>query len=166
MIISKPTNTELIPYSTVKIGGCSETKLGFDFLSEQPSVGKRRYCNKVLVHECVSAPAAAPLDLTKVELLATDDSCYTFFNVYKSSDQIQEIEPTIELQENDDYLIIGVIITFSTEEIIQLPIRMAYRLYGYYAEGDRILLSQGNLFTNPCGTGDPCEKTTWLGLAW
>lgn len=166
MAYSKPTSVDLVPYSTVKIDGCSEAKLGFDFLSEQPSIGKRRYCNKVLVHECVSVPEIAPLALETVEFLATNDSCYKFFNVYKSSDQIEEIEPTIDLQLNDDDDVIGVIINFSTDEIVGLPLQMAYRLYGVDAEGNRILLSHGNLYTVPCRAEENCCPVLWTGVNW
>lgn len=165
MIYSKPTNVDIVPYSTVKIDGCSEAKLGFDFLSEQPSIGKRRYCNKVLVHECISVPEISPLELDRVEFLATDDPCYKFFNVYKSSDQIEEIEPAIELQ-IDEYDVIGVIITFSAEEIEALPLQMSYRLYGYDPLDNRMILAQGNLYSTPCGTLEDCKTVTWVGLRW
>ncbi len=165
MIHSQPTKTDVVPYSTVKIDGCSETMLGFEFISEQPSIGKRRYCNKVLVHECVSVPTEEALDLDKVVLLATNDPCYTYFNYYKSSEQIEDIAPSIELQLNISNLVTGVIITFTKEETTAVPTRLAYRLYGH-KDNTRTLLSQGNLFITPCGNPDNCSTQIWTGLDW
>lgn len=164
MIITQPTNKEVIPYGTVKLDGCSETKIGFDFLSEQPSVGRRRYCNKVLVHECVTVPEISPLDLDYIEFLATDDPCYTFFNLYKSSQAIGETAPTIELQ-YDEYLVIGLIITFTKEETGCLPLRMTYRINGYDQDGVKMKLAQGNLYVTPCGNSESV-KSIWVDTEW
>ena len=160
MIYSKPTNTGVIPYSTVKIDGCSEAKLGFDFLSEQPSVGKRRYCNKVLVHECVTVPQVEPLDALKVEFLATADPCYHFFDVFKTSENADEIE----LQLDDDDLTIGVIVNFTGDDTCGLPVTMVYRLYVYLIDG-RILVSNGTLCVTPCCCEDEAPSD-WVGVTW
>lgn len=166
MIYSKPTNTGVIPYSTVKIDGCSEAKLGFDFLSEQPSVGKRRYCNKVLVHECVSVPEIAPLELERVELVATDDPCYKFFNIFKSSEEVDSLAASIELQLDDDDKVIGIIITFQISETCCQPLSQAYKLYGFDLDGERILLANGNLVITPCPCPDGTMPVTWEDIRW
>lgn len=150
MRYTKPTNVDLLPYSTVKIDGCSEAKLGFDFLSEQPSIGKRRYCNKVLVHECISVPESEPLDVTKAELLVTSDPCYHFFEIYKATDDSDE---SITLQLNGDDLTIGVLIDFTPDDTCGLPQIMAYRLY-VTVDDERILMSQGNFCITPCCCSD------------
>lgn len=158
MIYSKPTNNGLTPYSTVKLDGCSEAKLGFDFLSDQPSISKRRYCNKVLVHECVSVPGVEPLDAVKVEFMATSDPCYHFFDIFKTS---EDDGITLQL---DGPSTIGVIVNFTGEETCGLPPIMAYKLYVYLDEG-RILVSNGNLCVTPCCCED-IEPSEWLGVSW
>lgn len=162
MIYSKPTNTGIIPYSTVKIDGCSEAKLGFDFLSEQPSIGKRRYCNKVLVHECVTIPEIEPMDAVKVEFMATSDPCYHFFEIFKTSDN-DDLE--IELQLDDDDLTIGVIVNFTGEDTCGLPMTMAYKLYVYLADG-RELVSTGTLCVTNCCCEDGTNPPLWAGINW
>lgn len=166
MIYSKPSKNEIIPYSTVKIDGCSETKLGFDFLSEQPSIGKRRYCNKVLVHECITVPEITPLELAKVEFLATDDPCYKIFNIFKSSEIVDSVDPTVELQLDVDNKVIGIIISFVIEETCCQPLTQAFKLYGYYSNGERILLANGNLAITPCSCPDGVTNTTWEDVRW
>lgn len=166
MIYSRPTNADLIPYSAVKIDGCSEARLGFDFLSEQPSTSRRRYCNKVLVHECVTVPEVEPLALERVEFLATDDPCYTFFNLFKSSNTVGDTEPTIELQLDEDDLVIGVLINFTREETCCLPLRMSYRLNAYDEDGTKMTLSQGNIYVSPCPMTADCERATWVDVEW
>lgn len=165
MRITRPTNEESLPYNVIKIFGCSDSTVGFDILNQQPTVSKRRYCNKVLVHECVTVPVVDPIDLSKAEFLATDDPCYSFFNIYKSSDTVEDLEPTIELQLNDDDLVIGILVNFKTSETSCVPLQMAYRLYGY-SDDTRILLSQGTLLITPCSNTDNCNTSVWTGISW
>lgn len=164
-ITQQPSENEIVPYTTVKIDGCSDTVIGFQLLAEQPSFHKRRYCNKVLVHECVRVTDVAPLQLDRVEFLATDDPCYGRFNIFKSSDVVNTVDPTIELQLNDDDLVIGILVNFTVEETACQPIRMAFRMNGYDADNTKILLMKGNLLITPCRDTN-CETVTWVDVTW
>jgi hypothetical protein len=173
MRIAEPSGeSNLLPYSTVRLQGCSDTTVGFTFLTEQPVVGKRRYCNKVLVHECLTINEPDPIDLTKVEFIATDDPCYLSFNIFKSSEQVDEIAPTIVIQTNELGEAIGVLVTFTNSELCCLPMRMAYRMYGYLDDyTTRILLSNGNLLVSPCNCSEltedaPSGGVVWTGITW
>ena len=167
MIYSKPTDVVDLPYSTIKVNGCSNSTVGFQFLDNQPQTGRRRYCNKVLVHECVVVPEDNPMDLSKVEFIATSDPCYRFFEIFKSSVEVAGEDPTVTLQLNDDDLVEGVLVEFTPEETCCLPLRMAYRLYGFDAvSGDRFLLSNGSLYVSPC-TCDGCgTNEVWTEVQW
>jgi hypothetical protein len=169
MRFTQPVNNEpTLLYNTVKIQGCVDSSVGFNLLKSEPAISKRRYCNKILVHECIPADVSAPMELTKVEFLATDDPCYAEFSVYKSSETVDSVSPTIELQLNtDDYeKVIGVLVHFTKEETCGQPVRLAYRLYGYMPEGDKILLSIGNLFITPCNCSDGTKPEVWTDIYW
>jgi hypothetical protein len=172
MRISQPTgDSNLLPYLNIRLQGCSDTIVGFTFLTEQPVVGKRRYCNKVLVHECLTLNEPDPIDLTKIEFIATDDPCYSLFNIFKSSEDIDEIAPTIEIQTNVGGEAIGALITFSKSELCCLPMALAYRLYGYTDVTTRILLANGSLYITPCNCTELTETpttsgTVWTGVTW
>jgi len=165
-----------LPYSTLKIQGCTDIDVGFDILDSNPTVSKRRYCNKVLVHECVSVPVVDPMVLERAEFMATADPCYSVFNVFKSSIEIDEVPPTVTLQLNDDDLVIGVIVHFVKTETCCLPLRMSYRLYGYIDADSRVLLANGNLYVTPCscssgvpepdGTCVDCGGDYWTDVDW
>lgn len=173
------TESNLLPYSSIKLNGCSDATIGFEFVSEQSQTGRRRYCNKVLVHECLSVVEADPIELERVEFLATDDSCYRYFNVFKSSEEVDGIPPAITIQVNELGDAIGVIIAFENDDLCCLPLKMAYRMYGYppSESGDlsdvtRVLLSQGLLYVTycPCSEVDGTLPTgtgpLWTGLNW
>lgn len=173
MRIAEPSGeSNILPYLNVRLQGCSDTTVGFTFLSEQSVVGKRRYCNKVLVHECLTINEPDPLDLSKVEFIATDDPCYLTFNIFKSSEEVDYIDPTIVIQTNELGEAIGVLVTFTSSEICCLPLRMAYRLYGYVDDyNTRILLANGNLYVTPCNCSEMGEIPTsggvfWTGITW
>ncbi len=177
MRFTQPVNDDQsLPYGVVKVQGCADVTVGFNILNEEPQVSKRRYCNKVLVHECVSIPVPDPIDLVKAEFMATDDPCYSVFNVFKSSVLIDDIQPTVTLQLNGDNLVIGLLVKFAKTDTCCMPLRMSYRFYGYPPEeGTRILLSQGNLFITPCscvattptgGTSVGCGGNFWTDVNW
>lgn len=167
MRYTKPRVNETLPYSTVKIQGCSDTNVEFTLLSEQPTVGKRRYCNKVLVHECVNIPADAPLDLTSAEFIATSDNCYKRFEIYKSSLEVDDVNPTITFELNDDDLVTSILVEFNKDETCCLPLRLAYRLYGNIADTDeRRLLSNGVLYVTPCAWTEDCGQPEWTDVVW
>lgn len=165
-ITQQSSENEIVPYTTVKIDGCSDTVIGFQLLAEQPSFHKRRYCNKVLVHECLRVTDVAPLQLDRVEFLATEDTCYSRFNIFKSSEESDEIVSTIELQLNDDDLTIGILVSFTAEETTCQPIRMAFKMNGYDEDNNKILLMQGNLLITPCKADDCDEVGIWEDLNW
>lgn len=159
------TEPQTLPFTPLKIQGCTNLTIGFDLLEEEPEVSRRRYCNKILVHECVSVPAVSPMELDYVELLATEDPCYSVFRLYKTSrEDVEDVSPTIQLQLNDDNLVIGILVEFSEDETCGQPLRMAYKLYGY-VDDTRILLSNGNLYITPCRCSDE-GPTTWENLSW
>lgn len=182
MRFSQPTTSgsELLPYSSLKIEGCSDTTIGFEFVSGQSETGRRRYCNKVLVHECLTVIEPDPIELEKVEFLATDDPAYRYFNIFKSSEIVDGVNPAITIQLNELGEAIGVIIFFDRDDLCCSPLKMAYRMYGYLPSesgdenntNDRILLSQGNLYVTFC----PCNEVDgtlpneggplWSGLNW
>lgn len=164
-------NEEVLPYNVIKILGCMDSVVGFEIKTLEPTITKRRYCNKVLVHECVPVPELEPLALDRVEFLATNDPCYRFFNLFKSSDTIGTVEPTITLQYNEDEepLVIGILVNFTKEETCCLPLRMSYRINGYDPDGMRVNLGQGNLNVSPSGCAtdcDDCEPVTWVDVDW
>lgn len=173
MRITQPVNNEpTLLYNTVKIQGCVDSTVGFNFLKSEPTVSKRRYCNKVLVHECIPANISDPTELLKVEFLSTSDPCYAEFNIFKTSDADDYddygVEPTIELQfDEDDYeKVIGVLVHFSLEETCGQPLGQAYRLYGYTPEGDKILLSNGILAITSCSCPESVEPTLYTDKKW
>lgn len=167
MIYSKPTDVVDLPYSTIKVNGCSNNTVGFEFLVNQQQTGKRRYCNKVLVHECVTVPEDSPLDLSKVEFLATSDPCYRTFELFKSSETVAGVEPTVTLQLNVDDLVEGVLVEFLGTETCCQPLRLAYRLYGYVTDSEeRVLLSNGSLYITPCGCDDCEAPQVWVEVDW
>lgn len=168
MRLTRPQSgaTTAPPYNIVKINGCADTTIGFDLLDSNPTVSKRRYCNKVLVHECVSVPAVSPLALSKVEFLATSDSCYKFFEVFKSSETVDGVDPSITLELNGDDEVVAIAVSFLTDETCCLPLRMAYRLYGYDPDGVRILLTSGNLLVSPCDCPDGVTPQIWKEVQW
>lgn len=171
MRITPPVSDgQTLPYNVVKIFGCSDTTVGFQILSEVPTVGKRRYCNKVLVHECVTVPELEPLALSRVEFLSTDDSCYKYFNLFKSSDDIGTIASTIDLQLNVDELVIGILVNFTKAETCCLPLRMAYRINAYDEDNVRINLAQGNLYVSPSNSQSTCTSgcgdNLWVDVDW
>lgn len=167
MRVTQPINdTQPLSFNTIKILGCEDVTVGFQILNLEPTVSKRRYCNKILVHECVEVPSIDPLQLDKVEFLATDDPCYGAFNIYKSSETIQDIPPSITLQLDMSNLTVGILVDFLTDETSRVPIRMTYRLYGYPSSGSRIILTQGNLLISPCNNGENCSEQIWTGLNW
>lgn len=168
MRITQPVSDDgLLPYNVVKILGCSDVTVGFEILNHAPTVSKRRYCNKVLVHECITVPSLEPLSLSKVEFLATDDSCYQVFNLFKSSEIVSGIDPTVELQLNDADLVIGILVHFTKSETTCLPLRMVYRINGYDEDNVRVNLAQGNLYVTPCPNScSDSETSTWVGVDW
>ena len=169
MRFSQPVNDEpTLLYNTVKIQGCVDSTVGFNLFREEPTVSKRRYCNKILVHECIPAQVSDPIELLRVEFLATDDPCYSQFNIFKSSDEIDSIEPTIELQfDEEDYeKVIGVLVHFTISETCCQPLISAYRLYGYTPEDEKILLSNGNLFITPCTCPEDVVQAEWTDVQW
>lgn len=167
MRYTQPKNTtdQPIGFSTVKIQGCSDVTVGFDILDSAPTVAARRYCNKVLVHECVAVPEILPTELTRVEFMATDDPCYKYFKYFKSSALVDSISPTVTLQLDADDLVIGILVNFSSTETNCAPLRLTYKLWGYPPTGARILLSQGNLFVSPCNNGS-CDDSIWTDINW
>lgn len=176
MRFSRPTSEwQLLPFTDIKVQGCADATVGFQFLENQPAVAERRYCNKVLVHECIDVPEIDPVALVKAEFMATDDSCYRLFNIFKSSEEVEEVLPTIDIQLNDDDLAVGLLVNFKKTETCCLPLRMSYRLYGYLDSDNRILLSNGNLYVTPCscssgvpdaGTVVDCGGNFWTDVDW
>jgi hypothetical protein len=167
MIYSKPTDVVDLPYSTIKVNGCSNNTVGFQFLENQQQAGRRRYCNKVLVHECITVPEDNPMDLSRVEFMATSDPCYRFFELFKSSESVEGGSPTVTLQLNIDSLVEGVLVDFLDTETCCLPTRMAYRLYGYITDTeDRVLLSNGSLYVSPCTCDDCGSVELWTEVDW
>lgn len=174
MRFTQPVNNDqALPYNVLKVQGCADVTIGFNILQDEPQIGKRRYCNKVLVHECVSIPINDPLDLVRVDFLATSDPCYKFFEIFKSSEEIDYDLPTIELQFNEDYLVVGVLLKFSRTDTCCLPLRLAYRLHGYTPTDERILLSNGNLYITPCACTDQSDTNNipnggvfWTNVDW
>lgn len=167
------TEWQTLAYTTVGIQGCSEAIVGFEFLQSAPQVSKRRYANKVLVHECVPGAIGEPLDLSRVEFMATSDPCYKLFEIFKSSDIVDTVDPTIEILFNSVGLATGVLVNFATTETCGLPLRMSYRMYGYYTSGGRILLSNGNLYVTPCrcntdvvNGAEPLDDSVWTDVQW
>lgn len=166
MRVTQPVSDgQILPYNVVKILGCTDVTVGFDILNQQPTVSKRRYCNKVLVHECITVPSLEPLALDRVEFLATDDPCYKFFNIFKSSDTVGDTDPTIELQLDEDDLVIGILVNFTKDETRCLPLRMSYRINGY-VDDTRVNLAQGNLYISPCPCAEDVEPYIWVDVEW
>lgn len=180
MRYTKPQQEEqLVPFQTLKIQGGTDATIGFDFLASEPVVGRRRYCNKVLVHECVPAEVLEAIPITKAEFIATSDACYSVFEVYKTSEASDYIEASITLQREDDEDpssdAVGVLVSFAKDETYCLPLRMTYRLYGYYPQGTRIMLSTGTLYVTPTGnavisssspTVVDCGGDYWTDVDW
>lgn len=167
MRVAQTVNNEpTLLYNTVKIQGCVNSTVGFNLLKEEPAVSKRRYCNKILVHECIPANVPNPMELETVEFLATDDACYNVFNIFKSSVTIDNVAPSIELQLDDDDKVIGVVVSFLVEETCGQPLRLAYRLYGYTPEDEKVLLSNGNLLITPCSCPSGTTPSTWTDVRW
>lgn len=167
MRVTQPVDDgQVLPYNVIKILGCSDITVGFDILNQAPTVAKRRYCNKVLVHECITVPELEPLALSRVEFLATDDPCYTFFNIVKSSDALGTVSPTVDLQLNDDDLVIGILVNFKKDETGGLPLRMTYRINGYDEDGVKINLAQGNLYVSPCPCSEETDTSAWIDVEW
>ncbi len=167
MRVTQPVSDgQRLPYNVVKIYGCSDATVGFEILKEQPTVGRRRYCNKVLVHECVTVPELEPLALSRVEFLATADPCYKFFDLVKSSATLGSTAPTVELQLNDDDLVVGILVHFKAKETGCLPIRMTYRINGYDEDDVKMVLAQGNLFVTPCTSTEAIDKSYWVDVEW
>lgn len=166
MIYSKPQAAEKSPYTSVHINTCTDVSVVFDLLDNVPQEARRRYCNKVLVHECITAPEVVGLDLESVEFMATSDPCYGFFEFYKSSLEQNSEPPTIILHRNEDTdLVEGIEISFEAEELCCKPVRLTYRLYGNLAEEPRMLLSTGNLFLSPCQCCG-CHVDYWTEVGW
>jgi hypothetical protein len=159
---------QALTYNTLTVPGCNNTTVGFDLLGSEPTVSSRRYCNKILVHECVSVPISSPLVLTKVEFVATDDSLYTEFNIFKTSEASEDMDATIELQPDpdDNTKTAGILVNFIVNETCCQPPRMAYKLYGYTDDTTKVLLARGNLFISPCGCPDDVLPTTFIGIQW
>jgi hypothetical protein len=101
------------------------------------------------------------MDAVKIEFMATADPCYTFFEIFKTS----ETDGDIDIQLNDDDLAIGAIINFTTEDTCGISLALAYKLYVYTAD-ERILVSNGNLVVTPCCCGPDVEKTEWTDVNW
>lgn len=179
----KPKSEDLLPYSNIKISGCASSNVEFTFLEKVPVTRARRYCNKMLVHECVEVPQEQPLDLDWVEFVATADPCYGFIDIYKTSrddmDSSSEssddpasseessssdvISPTIDLVYNIDGLVTNVLVKFTFEDTCCVPMSMAYKLNGYKGE-TKELLSYGRLYVTPCRCC--CEGRLWIGVEW
>lgn len=171
MRFSKPQTTERLRYTSLHINTCSDVSVIFDLLSGAPQVAARRYCNKILVHECVTAVDEAPLDLTNVEFFATSDPCYGLFEFYKQSTEQNGEPATIVLHENEDELVTNIEVTFTKEELCCKPLRMSYRLYGTIAATEdepeeRLLLSNGVLYLTPCQCCGGCSNVTWTEVDW
>lgn len=166
MIVSKVT-TEVpkLPYTSFRINGCSDSTVEFDLIENLPVTKERRYANRVLVHECISAPFEAPLDLIKAEFIATSDPCYSRFELFKSSEAIYGEAPTITFTLNEDDEVITVIVDFKEKETCCKPLSMTYKLYGY-TESDKILLSTGRMFITPCSCCGVCTAKYWVEVGW
>jgi len=170
---------QTFPYYVLKVQGGTDVNIAFDIVANEYPTSVRRYCNKQLVHECAPTAAEAPLELVRAEFLATPDPCYRFFNVYKTSEDTVDLDPTIILEPTEDSgddpdLISSVVVQFLKTETCCMPLRQLYRLYGYFDDDSRILLSHGNLYITPCtGSGaiDPitlgdCGPNCWTDLEW
>ncbi len=168
MRVTLPTGGDkTLPYNSIKIFGCSDTTVAFELLDSKPTVGTRRYCNKVLVHECVSVPQADPMDLEKIEFLATSDSRYKVFEIFKSTVIVDNVAPSIEQELDDDDLTTAISVTFFSNETCCLPLRLTYRLYGYVTDThERVLLSNGNLLVTPCECPEGVTPCTWTECIW
>lgn len=168
MRITPPTGTgQPLPLNVIKIFGCSDTAVGFELLDSNPSVAARRYCNKVLVHECVSIPQADPMDLEKVEFLATSDSRYKVFEIFKSTVEVDNVDSSIEQELNGGGFTTVIAVTFSANDTCCLPLRLTYRLYGYITDThERVLLSNGNLLVTPCECPEGVAPCTWTDVDW
>lgn len=176
MIVSQVT-TEVpkLPYSSFRINGCSDSNIEFTLLENLPVTKERRYCNKVLVHECISAPFEAPLPLTKAEFIATSDPCYSTFELFKSSEGQFGIASTITLvptsDESDDSPsgdeeIGSILVQFTEIETCCLPLSMTYKLYGYEDDETKLLLSTGRIYVTPCTCCGVCSKNYWVDVGW
>lgn len=166
MIYSKPQITEKSPYTSVLIDTCTDVSIVFDLLENVPQETKRRYCNKVLVHECISQPEIQGLDLESVDFMATSDPCYGIFEFYKTSLEQNGEAPSIIRHINEDTdLVESIEIAFKAEELCCKPTRLTYRLYGNIVDEPRILLSSGNLFLIPCQCCG-CHVDYWTEVGW
>ena len=163
MRIAQPISTPVEqPYQVAKIQGCANLSLGFSFLNDVQISGRRRYCNKVLVHECVTISELNPVDLQSVEFIATSDACYEYFEFYKTS---TSTPADITIQLNDDDLAVGVLVNFSKEETSAAPMRLVFRLYGIIDDA-RTLLAQGTLYITPCNNPEYTKKELWTNIDW
>lgn len=168
MRISRPDPVEQsIPYTTIRVPGCSAQAVGFTLLSEVGQVGKRRYCNKVLVHECVTVDVPQAVEMSNVEFIATSDPSYRYFEFYKSAIVVEGVDPQIELELDDYDAVTHITVLFTAEETSGVSPTMAYKLYGYLSpDGEKVLLAQGRLFIPTCNLQIDCTKELWTDLAW
>lgn len=168
MRITPPTGRgQSLPSNIIKIFGCSDTTVAFELLDSNPTVAARRYCNKVLVHECVSVPQSDPMDLEKIEFLATSDSRYKIFEIFKSTVEVDGVDSSIEQELDGDDNTTAISVTFTANDTCCLPLRLAYRLYGYITDThERVLLSNGNLLVTPCECPAGVTPCTWTEVIW
>lgn len=167
MRFSKATTPAVkLPHTLLKLQSCDDTNVEFTFLDNAPETAARRYCNKILVHECVSVPEPLPINLEDVEFLATGDPCYEVFEVYKVAvtNDVTESSIDIVLNDEDPQLATSVLVKFTKEELCCLPLRMSYRMYGV-VDGARTLLSEGTLYATPCKGAD-CDRELWKEVYW
>lgn len=148
------------------INTCTDISVIFDLLEDVPQIAKRRYCNKVLVHECITAPEITGMDLESVDFMATSDPCYGFFEFYKSSlEQNGEAASVIRHINPDTDLVESIEVLFDAEELCCKPVRLTYRLYGNLTEEPRVLLATGNLYIIPCSCCG-CHDEYWTEVEW
>jgi hypothetical protein len=168
MIYPKPQRPEKSGYTSLHLNSCSDTSIVFDLLSDVPVTSERRYCNKVLVHECVTEPQSFPVELTSVEFIATSDPCYKYFEFYKRSDIYQGDQPSVVLHDTDDSAALteAIEVLFTKEDLCCKPLRLSYRLYATFTETEeRKLISSGLLYITPC-SGCECSDTLWTDAGW
>ncbi len=154
-----------LPYSSFRINGCSNSNIEFFLIENLPVTKERRYCNKILVHECISAPFSAPLTLDKAEFLATSDPCYNTFEIFKSSEEVNGQPTSIELIFDETGDTTSVLVQFTDIETCCVPLSMTYKLYGYVGD-EKILLSIGRLYVTPCSCCGKCGDDYWVDVGW
>jgi hypothetical protein len=168
MIYPKPQKPEKSGYTSLHLDSCADTSIVFDLLTDVPVNSERRYCNKVLVHECITEPEASPVELDLVEFIATSDPCYRFFEFYKRSDIYEGENPSVVLHDDDDSgdLTSMIEVTFTKEDLCCKPVRLSYRLYATFTEtAERKLISRGVLYITPC-SGCDCSDDLWTDVGW